>query len=111
MFVLFFSLYTVYDDHDCALVSWNRTDVHCRPMFYAYGLMSRYFRGPSDAYAISDVTDPLALPAACVQQHDSKLWSVAALNLDSQPRSAVSASGLLNGTLPALTLAVFTEYL
>jgi hypothetical protein len=49
--------------------------------------MSRYFRGPADAYPVVDVTDPGALPAACIQQRDSKLWSVAALNVGLQPRS------------------------
>jgi len=74
--------------HDCGLISWNKTDIHCRPLFYAYSLLSRYFRGPSDAYSVmKDVTDPTALPAACVQQHGSGLWSVAALNLQlGQPR-------------------------
>ena len=30
----------------------------------------------------SDVTDPNAIPAACVQQHASKQWSVVAMNVN-----------------------------
>ena len=142
--------------HDCGLISWNQTKIRCRPLFYAYAMMSRYFRGPADAFAVTDVTDPAALPAACVRQRDSQQWSVAALNVGhgarvaaiQLPRAAagatlyiltytygdlasgkvgacvlpapapgaagqvtVGADGTLVYTLPALTLAVFTEYL
>lgn len=142
--------------HDCGLISWNRSDIRCRPLFYAFGMMSRYFRGPADAFSVTDVTDSAALPAACVRQRDSRQWSVAALNVAHEardvavqlPRAAagavlfiltysygdlasgrvaacvlpqpapgaagqltVSADGVLTHTLPALTLAVFTEYL
>jgi hypothetical protein len=74
------------EKHDCGLVQWTLTNITCRPLFYGYGLMTRYFRGPADAYAVVDVTDPSALPAACVRQHSSNLWSVAALNVGQQPR-------------------------
>ena len=142
--------------HDCGLISWNRTAIRCRPLYYAFALMSRYFRGPADAFSVTDVTDPSALPAACVRQRDSQQWSVAALNVLHEPRDiavqlpsaaagvtlfiitysygdlargkvsacvlpqpaagaagqlTVGASGVLTYTLPALTLAVFTEYL
>jgi len=143
-------------DHDCGLISWNRTDIRCRPLYYAFSMMSRYFRGPADAFAVTDVTDPAALPVACVRQRASGQWSVAALNLQHQARAAavqlpasaanttlfvltysygdlaggkvsacvlpqpapgaagqltVGADGVLSYSLPALTLAVFTEYL
>ena len=113
-------------------------------------------QGPADAYSITDITDPFALPAACVQQRASKQWSVVALNVNHtaihvtiqlptaaasiklfrltytygdlatgkvsncvmpQPAAGaagqvtVSAGGVLQDTLPPLTLAVFTEYM
>ena len=30
--------------HDCGLIQWNKTSIHCRPLFYAFSMMSRYFR-------------------------------------------------------------------
>lgn len=60
----------------------NHTDA-CQPVYYSYGLLARFFRGPADSYAlIRDVTNASNVPVACVQQHDSGLWSVAALNMD-----------------------------
>ena len=40
-------------------------------------MTSRYFRGPADAYSVTDTC-----AAACVQQHGSKQWSVAARNIN-----------------------------
>lgn len=60
----------------------NHTDA-CQPVYYSYGLLARFFRGPADSYAlIRDVTNASNVPVACVRQHDSGLWSVAALNMD-----------------------------
>lgn len=65
----------------------NHTD-SCQPVYYSYGLLSRFFRGPADSYAlIRDVTNASNVPVACVRQHDSGLWSVAALNMDFKPLS------------------------
>lgn len=59
----------------------NHTDA-CQPVYYSYGLLARFFRGPADSYAlIRDVTNASNVPVACVRQHDSGLWSVAALNM------------------------------
>lgn len=68
-----------------AMVDWfkNNSDA-CQPVYYSYGLLGRYFRGPADSYAlIRDVTNSSNTPVACVRQHETGLFSVAALNMGS----------------------------
>ena len=45
---------------------------------YGYGLLSKFFRGPSTVYRIEGA-DP-RLRVAAVEHHDRKTWSIAAVN-------------------------------
>lgn len=92
---------------DWGTIHWDvKNTATCLPVYYSYGLMSRYFRGPADAWPITDVATPGALPAACVQQHDTKLWSVAALNVD--PKVARELSLQLPAGAKSIRLHKFT---
>jgi hypothetical protein len=53
-------------------------DRSTRAIYYGYALLTRYFRGPSQAYAVS--TDDPRVRAAAVQRWDSRAWSIAVVN-------------------------------
>jgi len=60
------------------LFKWSGHDYSTRPIYYAYGLLSKFFRGPSTVYRI-DGNDP-RLRVAAVEHHDRKTWSIAVVN-------------------------------
>ena len=60
------------------LFKWSGHDYSTRPIYYAYGLLSKFFRGPSTVYRIEG-NDP-RLRVAAVEHHDRKTWSIAAVN-------------------------------
>jgi len=57
---------------------WSKTDYSTRAVYYSYGLLTRFFRGPATVFRVSS-SDPL-LRAAAVQHHGAKTYSVAVLN-------------------------------
>jgi len=67
------------------LIKWAGFNVDCVPAFYSYGLLARYFRGPADAWPVTQEYIHGSTPAACVQQHDTGFWSCTALNLGATP--------------------------
>ena len=84
----------------------NHTDA-CQPVYYSYGLLAKYFRGPADSYAlIQDVTNASNVPAACVRQHDTGMFSVAAMNMD--PSNTLELSLQLPMEAAAISLYRFT---
>jgi hypothetical protein len=84
------------------LSKWSGSDYSARPTYYAYGLLSKFFRGPATVCRI-DAGDP-RLRIAAVEHHATKTWSIAVVNRN---KSAVSlVLRLDNG--PAA--AVFRKY-
>jgi hypothetical protein len=62
---------------------WSGGDFSPRAPYYAYGLLTRFLRGPSTAYAVS-ASDP-RLRVAAVQHHGARTWSVAVVNRNTRP--------------------------
>lgn len=60
------------------LFRWSGEDYSTRPHYYAYGLLSKFFRGPAAVFRV-DCDDPL-LRIAAVRHHGKNTWSVAAVN-------------------------------
>jgi hypothetical protein len=58
------------------------SDRSTRAIYYGYGLMTRYFRGPATAYRM-DCDDPRVRAAAV--RHRSGTWSVAVVNRNARP--------------------------
>ncbi|NOY79599.1 MAG: hypothetical protein GXP31_01210 [Kiritimatiellaeota bacterium] len=57
---------------------WSGGDHAVRPHYYAYGLMTRFFRGPATVFAVR-ANDPLVRVAA-LQRSENGAWSIAAVN-------------------------------
>ncbi|MGD0092033.1 MAG: hypothetical protein ABSE73_19135, partial [Planctomycetota bacterium] len=57
---------------------WSKADYSTRAVYYSYGLLTRFFRGPATVFSVLS-SDPL-LRAAAVQHAGAKTWSVAVLN-------------------------------
>ena len=57
---------------------WSGEDHGTRPHYYAYGLLTRYFRGPATAVAVES-NDP-RLRAAAVRHQGTGTWSLAVVN-------------------------------
>jgi len=57
---------------------WTGRDHGTRPHYYAYGLLTRFLRGPATAFALN-CSDP-AVRAAAVRHSDGGTWTVAAVN-------------------------------
>ena len=53
-------------------------DRSTRPLYYSYGLLSKFFRGPATVFAVSG-SDP-RLRVAAVQHHGTGTWSIAVVN-------------------------------
>lgn len=62
---------------------WSRQDHSTRPHYYAYGLLTKFFRGPATAYQVT--TDDPRLRAAAVRHHGAGTWSVAVVNRNHGP--------------------------
>ena len=73
-------------------------DYSTRAHYYAYGLLTKFFRGPATVYQVS-VNDP-RLRVAAVEHHGTKTWSVAVVNRNSKP---VPVSIALGRTAQAAT--------
>ncbi len=80
------------------LSRWSGSDCSARPLYYAYGLLSKFFRGPATVYRV-DGNDP-RLRTIAVEHHGNKTWSIAVVNrnqsavplvlrLDRQPAATV----------------------
>ncbi len=57
---------------------WIGSDYSTRAHYYAYGLLTRFFRGPATVFAVGS-GDPL-VRAAAVRHHDAGTWSVVLLS-------------------------------
>lgn len=57
---------------------WSGADHATRPHYYAYGLLTRYCRGPATVVAV-ECNDP-RLRAAALQHHGTDTWSLALVN-------------------------------
>ncbi|MBN1394630.1 MAG: hypothetical protein JW959_06375 [Pirellulales bacterium] len=53
-------------------------DHSTRPIYYAYGLLSKFFRGPAAVHRV--VGDDPLLRIAAIRHHDRNTWSVAVVN-------------------------------
>ena len=84
------------------LFKWSGKDYSTRPIYYAYGLLSKFFRGPATVYRL-DGNDP-RLRAAAVEHHGPKTWSIAVVNRN---KTAVPIDVRLEGN--PLT-ALFRKY-
>jgi hypothetical protein len=60
------------------LFKWSGNDHSTRPVYYAYGLLSKFFRGPAAVYRI-DSNDP-RLRVAAVEHQGTKTWSIAVVS-------------------------------
>jgi len=57
---------------------WIGDDYSTRAHYYAYGLLTRFFRGPATVFGV-DTGDPL-VRAAAVRHHEGGTWSIVLLN-------------------------------
>lgn len=57
-------------------------DRSTRSLYYGYGLLSKFLRGPATAVAVE--TDDPRLRAAAVRRHDTDAWTVAVVNRNRQ---------------------------
>jgi len=57
---------------------WSGTDFSTRAHYYAYGLLTRFFRGPATVFKVK-CSDP-RLRVAALQHHGADSWSVAVVN-------------------------------
>ncbi|HEY3322723.1 MAG TPA: carbohydrate binding domain-containing protein [Planctomycetota bacterium] len=80
---------------------WSKTDHSTRAVYYSYGLLTRFFRGPATTLSVSS-SDPL-LRVAAVQHHGAKTISVAVINRYNAP--AEVKVGVVPASLPAGTEA------
>jgi hypothetical protein len=64
------------------LSRWHGDDCSTRPIYYAYGLLSKFFRGP--AAVCRAAADDRLLRTAAVRHDDRKTWSVAIVNRHAQ---------------------------
>jgi len=82
--------FTDYPDENAArsvnhwgLFKWMTNEAETRAPYYAYGLLTKFFRGPATVYRVQ--TDDGLLRAAAVRNEDSQAWSIAVINRE--PRS------------------------
>jgi hypothetical protein len=71
---------------------WSGSDNATRDHYYAYGLLTKFFRGPATVYKV-DANDP-RLRVAAIQHHGDKTWSIAIVNRN---RHAVPVSIAVEG--------------
>ena len=81
---------------------WSGSDNSTRDHYYAYGLLSKFMRGPATVYQVS-VNDP-RLRVAAIQHQGAKTWSIAVVNRNSR---AVPVTVTVDGTSPS---ASFRKY-
>jgi len=60
------------------MFKWTGSDCSTRAHYYAYGLLTKFFRGPATEFRV-DCSDPY-LRAAAVQHHGAKTYSVAVIS-------------------------------
>jgi hypothetical protein len=65
------------------LFKWSGSDMSTRPIYYAYGLLSKFFRGPATVYRVES-NDP-KLRIAALRHQDRKTWSIAVVNRNPKP--------------------------
>jgi hypothetical protein len=65
------------------IFKWNDNDFSPRAPYYAIGLMTKYFRGPAEVYAVS--TGDSLIRCAAVRHPENNSWSVAVINRRSVP--------------------------
>lgn len=81
---------------------WSGNDCSTRAHYYAYGLLTKFLRGPATVYQAS-VNDP-RLRVAAIQHHGAKTWSIAVVNRNSR---AVPVTVTFEGASPS---ASFRKY-
>ena len=81
---------------------WSGNDDSTRAHYYAYGLLTKFLRGPATVYQVS-VNDP-RLRVAAIQHHGAKTWSLAMVNRNGR---AVPVAVAVEGTPPS---ASFRKY-
>ncbi|MFW6107360.1 MAG: carbohydrate binding domain-containing protein [bacterium] len=57
---------------------WTGTDYATRDHYYAYGLLTRFFRGPATVVRV-EASDP-RIRAAAIRHHQADTWSIAVVN-------------------------------
>ncbi len=60
------------------LFKWSGTDYSTRAPYYAYGLLTKFFRGPATVFRV-ETSDP-RLRAAAVRHHERNSWSILVVN-------------------------------
>jgi hypothetical protein len=81
---------------------WSGSDNSTRAAYYAYGLLTKFFRGPATVYKV-DANDP-RLRVAAVQHQGAKTWSIAVVNRNTR---AVPVAIAVEGASPS---ASFRKY-
>jgi hypothetical protein len=81
---------------------WHGDDCSTRAHYYAYGLLTKFFRGPATAYEVS-TNDP-RLRVAAIKHHADGTWSIAVVNRNNSPVPVVLQ---IDGAKPA---ASFRKY-
>lgn len=84
------------------LFKWSGNNYATRGLYYGYGLLTRFFRGPATVYSVTSNDDLVRV--AAVQHHDLKTWSIAVVNRNDK---AIPISVVING-MPVN--AIFRKY-
>ena len=85
---------------------WSGTDYRTRDHYYAYGLLTKFFRGPAIVLR-TEAADAL-LRVAAVRHHGAKTWSIAIVNRGGAP--ARVRVGWVSAEARAIRGAAFRKY-
>jgi hypothetical protein len=78
------------------LFQWMKNGAKTRAPYYAYALLTRYFRGPAEVYPLSS-PDPL-LRATALRHRETGAWSFAMINRAPETRRISVRGGPASGT-------------
>lgn len=73
------------------LFEWMKNGARTRAPYYAYALLTRYFRGPAEVYPLAS-PDPL-IRSAALRNTETGQWSIAFVNRAGEPRTVTLDSG------------------
>jgi hypothetical protein len=86
---------------------WLTNDAVTRAPYYAYGLLTRFFRGPATVFEVTTSNDKVR--AAALQHAEDKTWSIAVVNREAQP-VPVSISGFGNAPTAAFRKYAYSAH-
>ena len=68
--------------NQCGLFRWMNADAEPRAPYYAYSLMTKFFRGPATVHQVE--TTDAKVRVTAIQNEETKSWSIAVVNREAQ---------------------------